>query len=36
MNFGLGAVGLYLASMAVVSLVALAFFKESRDMDYER
>ena len=36
MNFGLGAVGLYLAGMAVVSLVALAFFKESRDMDYER
>ena len=25
-----------LAGMAVVSLVALAFFKESRDMDYER
>ena len=36
MNFGLGAGGLYLAGMAVVSLVALAFFKESRDMDYER
>ena len=25
-----------LAGMAVVSLVALAFFKESRNMDYER
>ena len=36
MNFGLGAVGLYLAGMAAVSLVALAFFKESKDMDYER
>ena len=36
MNFGLGAVGCYLAGMAVLALVALAFFKESKHVDYDK
>ena len=36
MNFGIGAVGGYLAVMAVVALSALAFFKESKQVDYEK
>ena len=36
MNFGLWAVGCYLAGMAVLALVALLFFKESKNMDYEK
>ena len=36
MNFGLGALGWYLAGMAALALVALAFIKESKDMDFEK
>ena len=36
MNFGLGAVGGYLAVMAVLALIALAFFKESKHVDYDK
>lgn len=35
MNYGVTAVGYYLAVMAVVALLALVVIRESKDMDYE-
>ena len=35
MNFGIMSLGWYLGGMAVVSLIALFFFRESKDVDYE-
>lgn len=35
MNFGIMSLGWYLGGMAVVSLVALFFFRESKDVNYE-
>ena len=36
MNFGIQSLGWYLGGMALVALVALAFFRESKDVDFEQ
>ena len=36
MNFGIQTLGRYLGAMAVIALVALAFFRESKDVDFEQ
>ena len=36
MNFGIQSLGWCLGGMALVALVALAFFRESKDVDFEQ
>lgn len=36
MNFGIQTLGWYLGAMAVIALVALVFFRESKDVDFEQ
>lgn len=36
MNFGIQALGWYPGAMAVIALVALMFFRESKDVDFEQ
>lgn len=36
MNFGIQSLGWYLGGMALVALAALAFFRESKDVDFEQ
>ena len=36
MNFGIQSLGWYLGGMALVALVVLAFFRESKDVDFEQ
>ena len=36
MNFGIQTLGWYLGAMAVIALVALALFHESKDMDFKQ
>lgn len=36
MNFGIQTLGRYLGAMAVIALVALVFFRESKDVDFEQ
>lgn len=36
MNFGIQALGWYLGAMAVIALVALVFFRESKDVDFDQ
>ena len=36
LNFGIMSLGWYLGGMALLALVALSFFKESKDVDYEQ
>ena len=36
MNFGIQALGRYLGAMAAIALVALVFFRESKDVDFEQ
>lgn len=36
MNFGIQTLGRYLGAMSVIALVALAFFRESKDVDFEQ
>ena len=36
MNFGIQTLGWYLGAMAVIALVALVLFRESKDMDFKQ
>lgn len=36
MNFGIQALGWYLGEMAAIALVALVFFRKSKDVDFEQ
>ena len=36
MNFGIQTLGWYLGAMAVIALVALVFFRESKDVGFEQ
>ena len=36
MNFGIQTLGWYLGAMTVIALVALVFFHESKDVDFEQ
>lgn len=36
MNFGIQALGWCLGAMAAIALVALVFFRESKDVDFEQ
>lgn len=36
MNFGIQTLGCNLGAMAVIALVALMFFRESKDVDFEQ
>lgn len=36
MNFGIQTLGCNLGAMAVIALVALVFFRESKDVDFEQ
>ena len=36
MNFGIQTLGWHLGAMAVIALVALVFFRESKDVDFEQ
>lgn len=36
MNFGIQTLGWYLGTMAAIALVALVFFRESKDVDFEQ
>ena len=36
MTFGIQALGWYMGGMAAVALVALLFFRESKDVDFEQ
>ncbi len=36
MNFGIQALGWYMGGMALIALVALLFFRESKDVDFEQ
>ena len=36
MNFGSQTLGWYLGAMAVIALVALVFFRKSKDVDFEQ
>ena len=36
MNFGIQTLGCHLGAMAVIALVALVFFRESKDVDFEQ
>lgn len=36
MNFGIQTLGWYLGAMAAIALVALMFFRESKDVDFEQ
>ena len=36
MNFGIQSLGWYLGGMALIALLALAFFRESKDVDFEQ
>lgn len=36
MNFGIQTLGCHLGAMAVIALVALMFFRESKDVDFEQ
>lgn len=36
MNFSIQTLGWYLGAMVVIALVALVFFRESKDVDFEQ
>ena len=36
MNFGIQALGWYMGGMAAIALIALIFFRESKDVDFEQ
>ena len=36
MSFGIQTLGRYLGAMAAIALVALVFFRESKDVDFEQ